>query len=77
MLILDSLIEDLKDKAYTRKKLSLSNRIFYENKTWGVLAKDNKKNKKNKKKKYLYYLQENLRHDFSIYFKTNIKKQKK
>jgi hypothetical protein len=54
---LDSLIENLKDKAYTKKKSSLGKRIFYENKTQGVLAKNNKKNKKNKKAKYSYYLQ--------------------
>jgi carboxypeptidase C (cathepsin A) len=76
-LILDSLIEDLKDEAYIRKKLSLGNKIFYENKTRGILAKKNKKDKKNKKAKCFYYLQENPRHNPSIYFKTNIKKQKK
>jgi hypothetical protein len=74
---LDSLIKDLKDKACTRKKLSLGNRIFYKNKTRGVLAKNNKKNKKNKKAKYPYYLQENPRYDLFIYFETNIEKQKK
>jgi hypothetical protein len=70
-------IEDLKDKARTRKKSSLGNRIFYENKTRGVFAKNNKKDKKNKKAKYPYCLQENPRYNLSIYFKTNIKKQKK
>jgi hypothetical protein len=71
------LIENFKDKAYTRKKLFLGNRIFYENKTRGVLAKNNNKNKKNKKTKYFYYLQENPRYDPFIYFETNIEKQKK
>jgi hypothetical protein len=77
VLTLDSLIKDLRDKAYTRKKLSLGNRIFYENKIRGVPAKDNKKDKKDKKAKYPYYLQENPRHNPSIYFETNIKKRKK
>jgi hypothetical protein len=72
-LILDGLIENLKDKTYTRKKLFLGNRIFY-NKTQGVFTKNNKKNKKTK---YPYYLQENPRYNPSIYFETNIKKQKK
>jgi hypothetical protein len=71
------LIEDLKDKTCIKKKLSLSNRIFYENKTRGILAKNNKKNMKNKKAKYPYYLQENPRYNPSIYFETNIEKQKK
>jgi hypothetical protein len=74
---LDSLIKNLKDKTCTKKKSSLNNKIFYENKTQGVPAKNNKKNKKNKKAKYPYYLQENPRYNLSIYFKTNIKKQKK
>jgi hypothetical protein len=74
---LDSLIKNLRDKAYTRKKLFLGNRIFYENKTRGVLAKNNKKDKKNKKVKCPYCLQENPKHDPFIYFETNIKKQKK
>jgi hypothetical protein len=60
---LDSLIENLKDKACIRNKSSLGNRIFYDNKTRGVLAKNNEKNKKNKKAKYSYYLQENPRYD--------------
>jgi hypothetical protein len=77
MLILDNLIEDLKDKTCIRKKSSLGNRIFYENKTRGVFAKNNKKNKKNKKAKYPYCLQENPRYNPFIYFETNIKKQKK
>jgi hypothetical protein len=76
-LILDNLIENLKDKTYTKKKLSLGNRIFYENKTRGIPAKNNKKDKKNKKAKYPYYLQENPRYNPSIYFKTNIEEQKK
>jgi hypothetical protein len=42
-LILDNLIENFKDKVYIRKKLFLGNRIFYENKTRGVLAKNSKK----------------------------------
>jgi hypothetical protein len=74
---LDNLIENLKDKTCTKKKLFLGNRIFYENKTRGVFAKNNKKNKKNKKAKCPYYLQENPRHNPSIYFETNIKEQKK
>jgi hypothetical protein len=74
---LDSLIENLRDEACTRKKLSLGNRIFYENKTRGVLAKNNKKDKKNKITKCPYYLQENPRHDLFIYFETNIEKRKK
>jgi hypothetical protein len=77
MLILDNLIENLRDKTYTKKKSSSSNRIFYKNKTRGVFAKNNKKNKKNKKTKYPYYLQENPRYNFFIYFKTNIEEQKK
>jgi hypothetical protein len=77
MLTLDSLIEDLRDKTRIKKKLSLGNKIFYENKTRGVLAKNNKKDKKNKKTKCPYCLQENPRHDPSIYFETNIEKQKK
>jgi hypothetical protein len=77
MLILDNLIENLRDKACTRKKSSSGNRIFYENKTQGISTKNKKKNKKNKKAKYLYYLQENPRYNPSIYFKTNIEKQKK
>jgi hypothetical protein len=71
------LIENLRDKACTRKKLSSGNRIFYENKTQGVPAKNNKKDKKDKKAKYPYYLQENLKYNPFIYFETNIKKQKK
>jgi hypothetical protein len=75
-LILDSLIENLKDKTCIKKKLFSGNKIFYENKTQGVFAKNNKKNKK-KKAKYPYYLQENPRYNPLIYFVTNIKKQKK
>jgi hypothetical protein len=71
------LIENLRDKTYTRKKLFLGNRIFYENKTRRVFAKNNKKNKKNKKAKYPYYLQENPRYNPFIYYKTNIEEQKK
>jgi hypothetical protein len=74
MLISDNLIEDLKNKTYIKKKSSSGNKIFYENKTQGVFAKNNKKNKKNKKAKYPYYLQENPRHNLSICFETNIKK---
>jgi hypothetical protein len=77
VLILDSLIKDLRDKAYIKKKSFSGNRIFYKDKTRGISTKNNKKDKKNNKTKYFYCMQENPGYDFSIYFETNIKKQKK
>jgi hypothetical protein len=71
------LIKNFKDKTYIKKKLFLSNKIFYKNKTQGVFVKNNKKNKKNKKTKCFYYLQKNPKYNPFIYFETNIKKQKK
>jgi hypothetical protein len=47
------LIKNLRNKACIRKKLSLSNKIFYENKTRGVLAKNNKKTRKIRKRNTL------------------------